>query len=73
MNVPPGVYDAQAFIWDSETNRHVTSSERLEIEVFEKMQFYGGTQMNTKWSAAKLASPVAAVPPSKHTNGRRSA
>src|SRR5512133_2405452 len=23
MNVPPGLYDAQAFIWNSETNRHV--------------------------------------------------
>ncbi len=53
MNIPPGMYDLEVFIWDSETNRHAITGPRLQIEVLERMPFYGGVQMNTRWSIVK--------------------
>jgi len=39
MNVQPGTYDVQAFIWDSVTHNEVVHSPRLVIEVLERMPF----------------------------------
>ena len=59
MNLPPGKYFAQAFIWDSAKSQHTIAGQRLQVEVLERMQFYGGVQLNSRWSAPLTGSPDA--------------
>lgn len=60
MNVPPGAYQVQPFIWDAVSNRRTISGPRLRIEVLDRMPFYGEVQMNSRWRVAKagLAAPT---------------
>lgn len=61
MNVPAGRYNIQAFIWDAEANAHAITGPALQIEVLEGVPFYGGVQMNSRWSVIKsgAAGPAA--------------
>jgi energy-coupling factor transporter ATP-binding protein EcfA2 len=58
MNLPPGTYRVNMFIWDKESDGHVFSGPELPIEVLESTPFYGGVQMNSRWLAAKLGVPA---------------
>jgi ABC-type polysaccharide/polyol phosphate transport system ATPase subunit len=53
MNVPPGRYTVEVFIWDSATDAHRIKAPRLEVEVLEHLPFYGGVQLNSTWRATK--------------------
>ena len=69
MNLPPGSYFAQAFIWDNVKKQHSIAGPRLQLEVLERMQFYGGVQLNSRWTAPISGVPGAAVAP--EGNGAR--
>ena len=58
MNVPPGTYQVMPFIWDSSNRQDVTRGPRLQVEVLERMPFYGEVQMNCRWRAIKDAAPA---------------
>ena len=58
MNVQPGSYQVHAFIWDAAANQHVVSGPHLQIEVLERLPFYSGVQMNSRWRAPKPAVPT---------------
>jgi ABC-type polysaccharide/polyol phosphate transport system ATPase subunit len=53
MNLPPGSYGIEPFIWDSDSNAHVITGPRLQFHVLESSGFYGGIQMNSRWLALK--------------------
>ena len=57
MNLPPGPYAIEAFIWDAATNRHMIRGPRLQIEVLESTPFYGGVQLNSKWCVVRSGVP----------------
>jgi homopolymeric O-antigen transport system ATP-binding protein len=57
MNVQPGSYRVHAFIWDAVANQHVVNGPQLQIEVLERLPFYCGVQMNSRWRAPKSAAP----------------
>jgi ABC-type polysaccharide/polyol phosphate transport system ATPase subunit len=73
MNLPPGKYIAQAFIWDSETFRHVIAGQRLQVEVLERMHFYGRVQMNARWTAPLPGLPAGASLDAGEDDERQSA
>jgi ABC-type polysaccharide/polyol phosphate transport system ATPase subunit len=62
MNVPPGTYHILPFIWDSYRHQDVITGPRLQIEVLERLPFYGDVQMNSQWrvvtSGARSGTPV---------------
>jgi len=49
MNVAPGAYDVDALVWDSVLHAHVVHGPAVRVEVLERLPFYGGTQMNSRW------------------------
>lgn len=63
MNVAPGPYTVQPYIWDSMTRSSPATGPILQIEVLEKMAFYGTVQLNSRWKVVepgvgeKLADP----------------
>jgi lipopolysaccharide transport system ATP-binding protein len=57
MNLPPGQYAVEAFIWDSASNEHVIAGPRLQIEVLESTPFYGGVQLNSRWQVLESGVP----------------
>jgi len=57
MNVSPGTYRVNVFIWDKASNTQVLIGPDLQIEVLASTPFYGHVQMNTRWFAAKLGVP----------------
>lgn len=61
MNVPPGTYQVMPFIWDASIRQDVTRGPRLQVEVLERMPFYGDVQMNCRWRAIKDAVPAVKV------------
>jgi len=65
MNVPPGTYQVMPFIWDVSTNQQVLAGPRLQVEVLERLPFYGEIQMNSRWHAVKTATRPSASPDSK--------
>jgi hypothetical protein len=62
MNVQPGTYDVEAFIWDSVTHNEVVHSPKLIVEVLERMPFYNQVQLNSRWCVRKDGLPHAALP-----------
>jgi len=67
MNVAPGAYDIAVHIWDSVLHNHPVPGIRLRVEVLERMPFYGGTQLNSRWDVQKTG---AADVPSVENGGR---
>jgi homopolymeric O-antigen transport system ATP-binding protein len=71
MNLPPGNYIAQAFIWDHGRNQHAVAGQRLQVEVLERLRFHGGVQLNSRWSAPITgvpdAAPAAVVNRTRHS------
>ena len=67
MNLPAGKYKVEAFIWDSESNTHAITGPHINVDVLEGPQFYGVTQMNTRWKVLKsgVGTPeqVKTIPP----------
>jgi ABC-type polysaccharide/polyol phosphate transport system ATPase subunit len=57
MNVAPGAYDVDVHIWDSMLHTHPIPGIRLRVEVLERMPFYGGVQLNSRWEAQKTGAP----------------
>jgi ABC-type polysaccharide/polyol phosphate transport system ATPase subunit len=49
MNARPGTYHVRPFIWDSLTGQEVSSGPFLQIEVVERLPFFGDVQMNSRW------------------------
>jgi|SoiMethySBSTD1v2_1073268.scaffolds.fasta_scaffold181176_2 ABC-type polysaccharide/polyol phosphate transport system ATPase subunit len=49
MNVQPGTYQVQAFIWDALTGQEVVHGSSLLVEVIERMPFYSEVQLNSRW------------------------
>jgi len=49
MNVPPGAYSVQPFIWDAETHANPSVGPILQLEVLERMPFHGAVQLNSRW------------------------
>ena len=62
MNVQPGTYDVQAFIWDSVRHHEIVHSPRLVIEVLERMPFYNQIRLNSRWGARKDGVPRGGSP-----------
>jgi ABC-type polysaccharide/polyol phosphate transport system ATPase subunit len=56
MNLRPGKYKVEAFIWDAESSTHAVTGPHIQVEVLEGAPFYGGTQMNTRWKVLKSAA-----------------
>jgi len=56
MNVPPGAYTVQPFIWDSVTHANPAVGPVLQIEVLEKMPFYGNVQLNSRWKVVETGT-----------------
>lgn len=65
MNVPPGTYQVVPFIWDTSAQQEVLAGPRLQIEVLERLPFYGEIQMNSRWRAVKAGARPSANPESK--------
>ena len=61
MNVPPGAYTVQPFIWDSATHANPAVGPILQIEVLEKLPFYGTVQLNSRWKVVEPAARVEAA------------
>jgi len=59
MNVAPGPYSVQPYIWDSATQSHPAAGPVLQIEVLEKSPFYGPIQLNSRWKVVHAATRVA--------------
>jgi lipopolysaccharide transport system ATP-binding protein len=53
MNVAPGAYDVDVFIWDSVIGTHPVPGSRLRVEVLERLPFYGHAQLNSRWEILK--------------------
>ena len=58
MNVPPGAYTVQPFIWDSETFANPSVGPLLHIEVLERMPFHGAVQLNSHWKVIEAGAEV---------------
>jgi ABC-type polysaccharide/polyol phosphate transport system ATPase subunit len=58
MNVPPGTYQVMPFIWDVSNRQDVVRGPRLQVEVLERLPFYGEVQMNCRWRAVKDGARV---------------
>ena len=56
MNVQPGTYQVQAFIWDAISVQEVVKSSSLLIEVIERMPFYNEVQLNSRWRVRDTAA-----------------
>jgi hypothetical protein len=56
MNVPPGAYHIRPFIWDSLKKQEVNSGPYLQVEVLDRLPFYGAVQMNSEWHVTKGAA-----------------
>jgi hypothetical protein len=51
MNLRPGLYQIEATIWDVEGRSDVSTSSRAQVEVLERLKFWGTSQLNSRWSA----------------------
>jgi ABC-type polysaccharide/polyol phosphate transport system ATPase subunit len=59
MNVPPGAYDVCVSIWDVAARTHPAPGLKLRVEVLERLPFYGGVQLNSRWEAPRTgAQPI---------------
>ena len=56
MNVQPGTYQVQAFIWDAIAVQEIVKSSSLLIEVIERMPFYNEVQLNSRWRVRDVAA-----------------
>lgn len=52
MNVPPGMYFVEVGIWDPELQADVVRGPRVQVEVLERLRFWGSVQFNTQWAAS---------------------
>jgi hypothetical protein len=59
MNVPPGRYSVEAFVWNLSEKRTVVTGPHLLVEVLERMQFFGGVQLNSRWTVEERPPRVA--------------
>jgi ABC-type polysaccharide/polyol phosphate transport system ATPase subunit len=62
MNLQPGTYEVQAFIWDATSHHEVVHSPKVLIEVLERMPFYNQVQLNSRWCVRKAGTPSAMTP-----------
>jgi ABC-type polysaccharide/polyol phosphate transport system ATPase subunit len=67
MNVTPGAYVVDVHVWDSVAHNHPVPGIRLRVEVFERLPFYGGVQLNSKWEVLESAEGE----PTRRDNGGR--
>ncbi|HEV8214235.1 MAG TPA: polysaccharide ABC transporter ATP-binding protein [Gemmatimonadaceae bacterium] len=58
MNVQPGRYEIQAFVWDAEENREIVHSSLVPVQVLERLPFYNQVQLNSEWRIQKSAIPT---------------
>ena len=58
MNLQPGRYEVQAFVWDAEENREIVHSSFAPIHVLERLPFYNQVQLNAQWRIQKSAVPM---------------
>jgi ABC-type polysaccharide/polyol phosphate transport system ATPase subunit len=59
MNVQPGTYQVQAFIWDAISGQEIVGSSSLLVEVIERMPFYAEVQLNSRWRVREAAPTTA--------------
>ena len=50
MNVVPGSYYVELYVWDSDRQDHVLIGPRVYVEVYERLKHYGAWQLNSRWS-----------------------
>jgi ABC-type polysaccharide/polyol phosphate transport system ATPase subunit len=62
MNVQPGTYQIQAFIWDAISRQEVVTGSSLLVEVIERMPFYSEVQLNSRWRVRDAAASITAQP-----------
>src|SRR5689334_21563895 len=62
MNVQPGTYQVQAFVWDAISGQEIVTGSSLLIEVIERMPFYSEVQLNSRWRIRNGAAPTSAEP-----------
>jgi len=60
MNVQPGSYQVQAFIWDAIAHQEIVKSTSLIVEVIERMPFYADVQLNSRWRVKDAAASTTA-------------
>ena len=51
MNVSPGLYKLEVCIWDTAQHQDVLTGPNVQVEVMERLRFFGEVQMNARWSA----------------------
>ncbi|MEP6835178.1 MAG: ABC transporter ATP-binding protein [Gemmatimonas sp.] len=50
MNLPPGGYIVQSFLWASDTGRRIITGPTLTVQVIAAAKFFGSAQLNLRWS-----------------------
>lgn len=63
MNLQPGTYQVQAFVWDAVAVREVVHSSSLLVEVIENKPFYNEVQLNSRWRVREATGTAAAPTP----------
>jgi lipopolysaccharide transport system ATP-binding protein len=61
MNVPPGAYTVQPFIWDSVTHANPAGGASLQIEVLENLQLYGDVKLNSRGKVVETGTRIEVV------------
>jgi len=57
MNLPPGLYNIEPLIYDYEERADVVVGPRLQVEVMERMKFWGEVQLNSRWTVLQPGLP----------------
>lgn len=52
MNLPPGGYSIQPHIVDTRDWTEAVSAPKLDVEVIERLRFFGTSQLNLSWDAS---------------------
>jgi len=54
MNVLPGNYYIEFFVWDADRNENALTGPRVYVEVFERLRHYGSAQLNSRWTSISV-------------------
>jgi ABC-type polysaccharide/polyol phosphate transport system ATPase subunit len=58
MNLPPGQYNLQPLIWETEGGGDVVAGRALQVEVLDRSPFWGSVQLNTEWRVVRSGNSL---------------
>ena len=62
MNVSPGLYNIEVCVWDNVARHAVLTGPRYQVEVMERLRFWGQVQLNARWTARVGDEGGSAIP-----------